>query len=613
VEYLKEGQVIDGVVVSVDRSGAEVELGRGSFGILKADDMSWQRVEDPRDLLKVGQRVKVKITKIDSETFETWVGIKQLLPDPRTKFRIGSRVKARVIGITDRGATMDLGGSHGLLPASEMSWTNKHPNEIVARREEIQVEILDVGLVDRSILLSLKRMLPNPWNAFARKHPPGSDICGIVRHKSKSGLLLDLGDDLPGVISLRDLDWYRSLKRVPGKYKIGDTVQARILDIDAASGQTWLGIKQIQAEAFAKLRVDSLVEGRVTKIAGASAVADLNGIRGRLQDSDITWLQLARPIDELKVGQRVQAKIKRIDRKKREVSLGLKQLQDDPLLKLQVGARVKARVTHVFDDRGYAVVNLGGVFAWLYAQELSWTRRDANPSEIVSLQQEIDVRILVVDPRTRLVRVSLKQAAPNPWEEFAKQHPRGDAVRGVIQSKNEAGLLIGLGSELPGTVGVADLDWYRPAAEVIRECRIGEEVRARVLDVDVEKQRIALGMLSTLSAERRRLWVLLRAWARDLARQEEARRPIGSPKVLTVMPTKSLTLTPPVEQGVVRQSFSHGRTKAVVVEKVTRRFVGASREAGSDTPPPRATLISPVLPNEEQDIGVGTERPTHTR
>jgi ribosomal protein S1 len=519
VDYLEKDQVVDGVVTAIDDYGAEVNLGRGCHGILQANDISWQYLSHPTDVLKVGRKVQVKIKQIDLERDEILLGMKQLTPDPRIRFPVGARVKARVIGIADASVTLDLGGSTGLLPASEMSWTNKHPSEIVSPGDEIEVRILKVGFVDRHVTLSLKRLLPNPWEDFAKNNPPGSNKCGVIRNKSKAGLLLDLGDGLVGLVNTRDLGWYR----VKRQYKIGETLQARVLDVDVEDGGVSLGINQIQAELFAKLKVGAHVEGRVTKITTDGAVVDLGGIDGWLHLSDITWLQVARPINRLKVGQQVQAKIIKIARKKREISVGMKQLQDDPLLKLQVGSNVKARVTHIFDDGAFAVVNLGGIFGWLYSPELSWTKKNVHPKEIISLRQDIEVRVLQIARDTRYVYVSLKQATPNPWAKFAKNYPRGSVVYGVIQNKSASGLLIGLDDDLAGTMNVTELDWYCPAAQVIAECKISDEVRARMLDADVEMERISLGMLSTLSAERKRLWVLLRARARDLAKQEEAR------------------------------------------------------------------------------------------
>jgi small subunit ribosomal protein S1 len=223
VSSLEEGQVVDGVVKNITDYGAFVDLG-GIDGLLHVTDIAWRRVNHPTEIVSIGQTVKVKIIKINHETHRISLGMKQLQGDPwegiEGKYPVGNKVTGRVTNITDYGAFVELEpGIEGLVHVSEMSWTKKnlHPGKIVSTSQEVEVAILEVDPVKRRISLGLKQTLANPWEAFAEKHPVGSNIEGEVKNKTEFGLFLGLEGDVDGMVHLSDLDWNR-----PGEQAIED-------------------------------------------------------------------------------------------------------------------------------------------------------------------------------------------------------------------------------------------------------------------------------------------------------------------------------------------------------------------------------------------------------
>jgi small subunit ribosomal protein S1 len=238
VSSLEEGQVIDGVVKNITDYGAFVDLG-GIDGLLHVTDIAWRRVNHPTDVLTIGQQVKVKIIKINHETHRISLGMKQLQGDPweniSDKFVVGARMKGRVTNITDYGAFVELEpGIEGLVHVSEMSWTKKnvHPGKIVSTSQEVEVQILEVDPVKRRISLGLKQTMANPWDAFAEKHPVGSNVEGEVKNKTEFGLFIGLDGEVDGMVHLSDLDWNRPGEQVIEEFKKGDMVKAVVLDVD---------------------------------------------------------------------------------------------------------------------------------------------------------------------------------------------------------------------------------------------------------------------------------------------------------------------------------------------------------------------------------------------
>ncbi len=338
VSSLEEGQVIDGVVKNITDYGAFVDLG-GIDGLLHVTDIAWRRVNHPTDVLTIGQSVKVKIIKINHETHRISLGMKQLQGDPweniADKFVVGARMKGRVTNITDYGAFVELEpGIEGLVHVSEMSWTKKnvHPGKIVSTSQEVEVQILEVDPVKRRISLGLKQTMANPWDAFAEKHPVGSNVEGEVKNKTEFGLFIGLDGEVDGMVHLSDLDWNRPGEQVIEEFKKGDMVKAVVLDVDVEKERISLGIKQLEGDPFAE--AGDLKKGAVVTCE-ITAVND-GGIEVKIVDTDMTAFikrsDLARDRNDQRperfaVGEKVDARVTLFDKKARKVGVSIKALE----------------------------------------------------------------------------------------------------------------------------------------------------------------------------------------------------------------------------------------------------------------------------------------------
>jgi small subunit ribosomal protein S1 len=235
----------------------------------------------------------------------------------------------------------------------------------------------------------------------------------------------------------------------------------------------------------------------VKNITDYGAFVDLGGIDGLLHVTDIAWRRVNHPTEVLNIGQQVKVKIIKINHETHRISLGMKQLLDDPWQgiegKYPVGARFKGRVTNITDYGAFVELE-PGIEGLIHVSEMSWTKKNVHPGKIVSTSQEVEVQILEVDPVKRRISLGLKQTMRNPWELFVEKHPVGSRVEGEVKNKTEFGLFLGLDGDVDGMVHLSDLDWNRPGEQVIDEYKKGDKVDAVVLDVDVEKERISLGI-----------------------------------------------------------------------------------------------------------------------
>jgi small subunit ribosomal protein S1 len=224
---------------------------------------------------------------------------------------------------------------------------------------------------------------------------------------------------------------------------------------------------------------------------------DLGGIDGLLHVTDIAWRRVNHPTEVLNIGQQVKVKIIKINHETHRISLGMKQLLDDPWQgiegKYPVGARFTGRVTNITDYGAFVELE-PGIEGLIHVSEMSWTKKNVHPGKIVATSQEVDVQVLEVDPVKRRISLGLKQTMRNPWEVFVEKYPSGTIVEGEVKNKTEFGLFLGLDGDVDGMVHLSDLDWKRPGEQVIEEYKKGDKVRAQVLDVDVEKERISLGI-----------------------------------------------------------------------------------------------------------------------
>ena len=335
VSNLQEGQVLQGVVKNITDYGAFVDLG-GVDGLLHVTDIAWQRISHPSEALQIGETVEVQVIRFNAETQRISLGMKQLLSDPwenvEGKFPIGAKMEGRVTNITDYGAFVELeAGVEGLVHVSEMSWTKKnvHPGKIVSTSQQVEVMVLDVDLSKRRISLGLKQCTNNPWEDLSATYPVGTEIDGEIRNITEFGLFVGLNDDIDGLVHLSDISWENAGEEALDGFTKGDTVKAKVLDIDVNKERISLGIKQLTDDPFAG-QADAYRKGEVVTCT-VSAVTD-NGIdvtigenmTGFIRRTDLSRDRAEQRADRFAVGEKVDAIVTSVDKKTRKLSLSIK-------------------------------------------------------------------------------------------------------------------------------------------------------------------------------------------------------------------------------------------------------------------------------------------------
>ncbi|TAJ73680.1 MAG: 30S ribosomal protein S1 [Phenylobacterium sp.] len=339
VSQLQEGEVREGVVKNITDYGAFVDLG-GIDGLLHVTDMSWKRVNHPSQVLAVGDTVKVQIVKINPDTQRISLGMKQLQSDPwdgvEAKYPVGAKFTGRITNITDYGAFVELeAGVEGLVHVSEMSWTKKnvHPGKIVSTSQEVDVVVLDVDPSKRRVSLGLKQAMANPWEAFVAAHPIGSTVEGEVKNATEFGLFIGLENDIDGMVHLSDLDWATPGEEAIAKYTKGETVKARVLDVDVEKERISLGIKQLggdplQGDTFRK---GQTVTTTVTEITSGGIEVkfgeDDAPMTAFIRKSDLSRDRADQRPERFAVGDRLDAQVTNVDKAARRISLSVKALE----------------------------------------------------------------------------------------------------------------------------------------------------------------------------------------------------------------------------------------------------------------------------------------------
>ncbi|MCB9942434.1 MAG: 30S ribosomal protein S1 [Geminicoccaceae bacterium] len=335
---LSEGQILDGVVKNITDYGAFVDLG-GLDGLLHVTDISWKRVNNPNEVLGVGQSVKVQVIRFNRETQRISLGMKQLEADPwegvELKYPVGAKFTGQVTNITDYGAFVELEpGVEGLVHVSEMSWTKKniHPGKIVSTSQQVEVMVLEVDPEKRRISLGLKQTMANPWDSFLETHPAGTVIEGEIRNITEFGLFIGLEHDIDGMVHLSDLSWEESGEEAVQHYNKGDVVKAVVLDVDVEKERISLGMKQLGADPFKEATAGIKRGDRVTCTikeitTGGIEVETSSGAVGFIRKVDLSRDRDEQRPDRYAVGEKVDAKITNIDATSRRMTLSIKALQ----------------------------------------------------------------------------------------------------------------------------------------------------------------------------------------------------------------------------------------------------------------------------------------------
>ena len=413
----------------------------------------------------------------------------------------GSVVRGTIVGIDDDIVIVDVGlKSEGRVPLKEFGGPGQAPEVQVGDTVEVFVERFE-NRGGEVVLSREKAKREESWNRLERAFNDTTKCEGHIFGRVKGGFAVDLGGAvafLPGSqVDIRPVRDIGPLINKPEPFLIlkmdrrrGNIVVSRRAVLEESRAEQ-------RNELLATLAEGQILDGVVKNITDYGAFVDLGGLDGLLHVTDISWKRVNHPSDVLGVGQNVRVQVIRFNRETQRISLGMKQLEADPWegveLKYPVGTKFTGRVTNITDYGAFVELE-AGVEGLVHVSEMSWTKKNTHPGKIVSSSQEVEVMVLEVDPEKRRISLGLKQCLGNPWDAFVEQYPVGAIIEGEIRNITEFGLFVGLDHDIDGMVHLSDLDWSLSGEEAVKKYAKGDVVRAQVLDVDVEKERIALGI-----------------------------------------------------------------------------------------------------------------------
>jgi small subunit ribosomal protein S1 len=413
----------------------------------------------------------------------------------------GRVVTGIIIGIENDVAIIDIGlKTEGRVALKEFAAPGRASELKVGDTVEVFVERIE-NAVGEAMLSREKARREESWTQLEKAYESGERVEGVIFGRVKGGFTVDLNGAvafLPGSqVDVRPVRDITPLLNIPQPFQI--------LKMDRKRGNIVVSRRSILEETRAEQRtelISTLVEGQVVEgvvknITDYGAFVDLGGIDGLLHVTDISWKRINHPSEVLTIGQPIKVQIIRLNPETQRISLGMKQLEIDPwqgiAAKYPVGLKLTGRVTNITDYGAFVELE-AGVEGLVHVSEMSWVKKNVHPGKIVSTSQEVEVMVLEVDPDKRRISLGLKQCSENPWQSFAAAHPKGSIIEGEIKNTTEFGLFVGLENDIDGMVHMSDIAWDKTGEDAIQAYKKGDMVKAVVLDVDEEKERISLGI-----------------------------------------------------------------------------------------------------------------------
>jgi small subunit ribosomal protein S1 len=419
----------------------------------------------------------------------------------KTSGFVGYVAKGRVIAVENDFAIIDVGlKSEGRVALKEFA----NPGQPAEIKVGDIVDVFVERMEDRNGECQLSRekaKREEAWGQLEESFKSNSRVTGVIFGRVKGGFTVDLGGAvafLPG--SQVDIRPVRDVTPL-----IGTPQPFQILKMDRSRGNIVVSRRAVleetraeqRSELVASLKEGQVLQGVVKNITDYGAFVDLGGVDGLLHVTDIAWRRINHPSEALQIGQQVTVQVIRFNPETQRISLGMKQLEADPwegvAAKYPVGTKFKGRVTNITDYGAFVELE-PGIEGLVHVSEMSWTKKNVHPGKIVSTSQEVEVMVLDVDSQKRRISLGLKQCFANPWDSFREKFPAGTEIEGEVKNITEFGLFVGLPGEIDGMVHLSDLDWKLPGEEAIKNYKKGDRVKVKVLDVDVEKERISLGI-----------------------------------------------------------------------------------------------------------------------
>ncbi len=419
----------------------------------------------------------------------------------KQEMKQGEVIPAEVVRVDYNYVVVNAGlKSESFIPIEEFKNDRGEIDVKVGDFVSVAIESLENGYGD-TVLSRDKAKRLAAWMNLEKALETGELVTGTVTGKVKGGLTVmtnGIRAFLPG--SLVDTRPVKDTTPYEGK-----TMEFKVIKLDRKRNNVVLSRRAVveasmgeeRAKLLETLKEGAIVKGIVKNITDYGAFVDLGGIDGLLHITDLAWRRVRHPSEVLEQGQEITAKVLKFDQEKNRVSLGIKQLGEDPWIgiarRYPQGTRLFGKVTNITDYGAFVEIE-AGIEGLVHVSEMDWTNKNVDPKKVVQLGEEVEVMVLEIDEERRRISLGMKQCKPNPWEEFAATHQKGDTVKGQIKSITDFGVFIGLEGGIDGLVHLSDLSWTEPGEEAVRKYKKGEELEAVVLSIDVERERISLGV-----------------------------------------------------------------------------------------------------------------------
>jgi small subunit ribosomal protein S1 len=419
----------------------------------------------------------------------------------RQEMKQGEVITAEVIRVDYNFVVVNAGlKSEAYIPLEEFKDDNGQLNVNPGDFVSVAIESLENGYGD-TILSRDKAKRLAAWMNLEKALDSGELVSGTITGKVKGGLTVmtnGIRAFLPGSLvdtrPVKDTTPYEGktleFKVIKLDRKRNNVVVSRRAVVEASMGEE-------RAKLLENLKEGAIVKGTVKNITDYGAFVDLGGIDGLLHITDLAWRRVRHPSEVVQVGQEITAKILKFDQEKNRVSLGVKQLGEDPWVGLArrypQGTRLFGKVTNITDYGSFVEIE-AGIEGLVHVSEMDWTNKNVDPKKIVQLGDEVEVMVLEIDEERRRISLGMKQCKPNPWDDFALSHKKGDKVKGQIKSITDFGVFIGLNGGIDGLVHLSDLSWSETGEDAVRKYKKGDEIEAMVLAIDTERERISLGV-----------------------------------------------------------------------------------------------------------------------
>lgn len=419
----------------------------------------------------------------------------------KQEMKQGEVISAEVVRVDYNYVVVNAGlKSESFIPIEEFKNDRGEVDVKVGDFVSVAIESLENGYGD-TVLSRDKAKRLAAWMNLEKALETGELVTGTVTGKVKGGLTVmtnGIRAFLPG--SLVDTRPVKDTTPYEGK-----TMEFKVIKLDRKRNNVVLSRRAVveasmgeeRAKLLETLKEGAIVKGIVKNITDYGAFVDLGGIDGLLHITDLAWRRVRHPSEVLEQGQEITAKVLKFDQEKNRVSLGIKQLGEDPWIgiarRYPQGTRLFGKVTNITDYGAFVEIE-AGIEGLVHVSEMDWTNKNVDPKKVVQLGEEVEVMVLEIDEERRRISLGMKQCKPNPWEEFAATHQKGDTVKGQIKSITDFGVFIGLEGGIDGLVHLSDLSWTEPGEEAVRKYKKGEELEAVVLSIDVERERISLGV-----------------------------------------------------------------------------------------------------------------------